>query len=161
MMRYRFPTSRGRQLARTHARVTSFCGSLSRLVSGCKTAEDIREWLVCNAPGIGPKQASMFLRNIGYSYDLATIDRHVLTYMTSIGIEKLGTNVTGLSGYIRRETAFHDHARDLGLRSGCWIGRSGSLCASRRQQPRSPSYHEHRHTRFRRTRLNLGGKDLS
>ena len=31
--------------------------------------------------GIGPKQASLFLRNISYCKDLAIIDSHVIDYM--------------------------------------------------------------------------------
>lgn len=37
-----------------------------------------REYLVSEFPGIGPKQASMLLRNLGWGSDLAIIDSHVL-----------------------------------------------------------------------------------
>ncbi len=38
----------------------------------------LREILVKEMKGMGYKEASHFLRNIGYSFDLAIIDRHVL-----------------------------------------------------------------------------------
>jgi len=37
-----------------------------------------REWLVKNVKGLGMKEASHFLRNVGY-FDLAIIDRHILS----------------------------------------------------------------------------------
>ncbi|MBU1975122.1 MAG: N-glycosylase/DNA lyase [Nanoarchaeota archaeon] len=39
-----------------------------------------REWLVSNIKGIGYKEASHFLRNVGY-FDLAILDRHILNLM--------------------------------------------------------------------------------
>jgi N-glycosylase/DNA lyase len=39
----------------------------------------IRSWLVENIKGLGMKEASHFLRNIGFGNDLAIIDRHILT----------------------------------------------------------------------------------
>ncbi len=37
-----------------------------------------REWLVINVKGIGYKEASHFLRNIGFGEELAILDRHIL-----------------------------------------------------------------------------------
>ncbi|MDD3245216.1 MAG: N-glycosylase, partial [Candidatus ainarchaeum sp.] len=42
-----------------------------------KTEENKREWLVKNIKGLGYKEASHFLRNIGYK-DLAIIDFHII-----------------------------------------------------------------------------------
>ena len=45
------------------------------------TADDIsktRDWLVKNVKGLGYKEASHFLRNIGLGKDIAIIDRHIL-----------------------------------------------------------------------------------
>lgn len=39
---------------------------------------EIREWLVKNIKGIGYKEASHFLRNIGLGLNLVILDRHVL-----------------------------------------------------------------------------------
>jgi len=38
------------------------------------------------AVGIGPKQASLFLRNIGYAENLAILDTHILKYMKVVGL---------------------------------------------------------------------------
>lgn len=39
---------------------------------------DIRDWLVKNMPGLGYKEASHFLRNIGLGQNLAILDRHIM-----------------------------------------------------------------------------------
>ena len=52
-----------------------------------KNSNDARQWLVDNIKGIGWKEASHFLRNIGY-LDLAIIDRHILSNMQEHGLIK-------------------------------------------------------------------------
>ncbi len=47
---------------------------------------DIRKFIVKNIKGIGPKQASHFLRNIGYSNQIAVLDVHILRYMCIQGV---------------------------------------------------------------------------
>jgi N-glycosylase/DNA lyase len=58
----------------------------SQLGSG-SPASVIREWLVKNVKGIGYKEASHFLRNIGYR-NLAILDRHILKNLVRIGVLK-------------------------------------------------------------------------
>jgi len=45
-----------------------------------------REWLVNNINGIGYKEASHFLRNIGFGNEIAILDRHILRTLKSIKI---------------------------------------------------------------------------
>ena len=47
-----------------------------------------REWLVKNVKGIGYKEASHFLRNIGFGKDIAILDRHILRNMNHLGLIK-------------------------------------------------------------------------
>ncbi len=47
---------------------------------------DAREWLVRNVKGIGYKEASHFLRNIGFGENLAILDRHILRNLRSLGV---------------------------------------------------------------------------
>ncbi|HVX00578.1 MAG TPA: N-glycosylase/DNA lyase [Candidatus Babeliaceae bacterium] len=46
-----------------------------------------REFLVHNIKGLGYKEASHFLRNVGYS-DVAIIDRHILKFLLTHGLIK-------------------------------------------------------------------------
>lgn len=51
---------------------------LRRMIRQCARAGILREWFVKNVRGLGYKEASHFLRNVGVGFDLAILDRHVL-----------------------------------------------------------------------------------
>ena len=111
---YRFPIARARHIAATRAAITGEARSLRALVDRFRDAAEARAWFVTHAPGIGPKQASMFLRNVGVSYDLAILDRHVLNYMTALGIYSgTGLSIASLVQYCRLEAVLRDHADHL------------------------------------------------
>jgi len=115
---YRFPATRARQLAEARACISGAGGSLSSLLRTLGSAVVARDWLVANVSGLGPKQASMFLRNIGFSYDLAVLDRHVLRYMCALRISTDGRGQGGFEAYRQREATLAAHAYQLGFRVG-------------------------------------------
>ncbi len=47
---------------------------------------DKREWLVSNVDGIGYKEASHFLRNIGFTDGITILDRHILKNLSLYGV---------------------------------------------------------------------------
>ncbi|MFC1558693.1 N-glycosylase/DNA lyase [candidate division KSB1 bacterium] len=49
---------------------------------------DARKWFVKNIKGIGYKEASHFLRNIGKGSDFAILDRHILKNICLLGLIK-------------------------------------------------------------------------
>ena len=111
--KYRFPAAKASQLATTYQRIRSEADSLATLLDSFATASEARQWLIENAPGLGPKQASMFLRNVGVSYDLAILDRHVLDYMELVGLRAPSARtVLSLPSYIDTEDLLRDHAAD-------------------------------------------------
>lgn len=52
--------------------------SIKSKLAGFKDIFGLRDWLVKNVKGIGYKEASHFLRNIGLGQNLAILDRHIL-----------------------------------------------------------------------------------
>jgi N-glycosylase/DNA lyase len=56
--------------------------TLMRLNNSIET----REWLVENIKGMGYKEASHFLRNIGFGDELAILDRHILRNLKTFGL---------------------------------------------------------------------------
>jgi len=48
--------------------------------------QEAREWLVGHVKGIGYKEASHFLRNIGFTQELAILDRHIIRNLHSLGV---------------------------------------------------------------------------
>ncbi len=55
--------------------------------------ENAREWLVKNVSGIGYKEASHFLRNVGFS-GFAILDRHILKNLCALGVIELPKTLT-------------------------------------------------------------------
>lgn len=55
-------------------------------LAGFPGAAAAREWLVQNVKGLGYKEASHFLRNIGISGELAILDRHILKNLALLGV---------------------------------------------------------------------------
>lgn len=47
---------------------------------------ELREWLVDNVMGLGYKEASHFLRNIGLGEGFAILDRHILRNLANLGV---------------------------------------------------------------------------
>jgi len=52
------------------------------------TLDDVRlrDWLAENVSGMGMKEASHFLRNIGRGSSLAILDRHILRQLVELGV---------------------------------------------------------------------------
>lgn len=57
---------------------------------------EMREWLVKHVRGIAYKEASHFLRNVGFGDDIAILDRHILRNLVRLGvIEEIPKTITG------------------------------------------------------------------
>jgi N-glycosylase/DNA lyase len=56
-----------------------------KLIS-CKDVMELREWLLENVKGLGMKECSHFLRNIGLGKNLAILDRHILSKLKEFGV---------------------------------------------------------------------------
>jgi len=79
----------------------------------------MRQSLVTEISGVGPKQASMFLRNTGKSYDLAILDTHVLRFMDMQNLLSINQrNISTVTAYERTERVFVDYADRLGYPVG-------------------------------------------
>lgn len=89
--------------------------SLHRFLGASREARAIRRELANGVPGIGPKQASLFLRNIGFASNLAVLDVHVLTYMNWFQLtEQTILSVPNIGRYETVEEAFVRHSQSLG-----------------------------------------------
>ena len=87
--RYPFFRVRANQIRCAAERLYGELGSIRGFLSKANSVKEARRFLVSDVPGIGPKQASLFLRNIGYDVDIAVLDAHVLTYMKWVGLTKV------------------------------------------------------------------------
>jgi N-glycosylase/DNA lyase len=78
---YRFPRIRASQISLCWFPFWQIRNEYHEYVQSFGSEDRARLDIIKTFPGIGLKQASMFLRNIGAAKNLAVIDVHVLTYL--------------------------------------------------------------------------------
>ena len=80
-----------------------------------KVAEIIktRQWFAKNVRGIGFKEASHFLRNIGLGKDLAILDVHILKNMVKFGIIAERPKVLSKKKYLILEQELREFANQI------------------------------------------------
>jgi N-glycosylase/DNA lyase len=72
-----------------------------------------RIWLVKNIKGIGYKEASHFLRNIGFSDEVAILDRHILKNIMRLGvIDEIPKTITP-KRYIEIEKKIDKYCKEI------------------------------------------------
>jgi N-glycosylase/DNA lyase len=81
---------------------------------GNKSQLDAREWLVKNIKGLGYKESSHFLRNVGY-FNLAVLDRHILNLMKEDGLIHEKPKSLNKKKYLEIEQKFRQLASKLGM----------------------------------------------
>ena len=59
---------------------------IKKFMSGFKNAVEMRDWFQQNIKGYGLKEASHFLRNVGFGEDIAILDRHILRNLKKLGV---------------------------------------------------------------------------
>jgi N-glycosylase/DNA lyase len=59
---------------------------LKNEITSFATAKEARKWFVDNVKGFGYKEASHFLRNTGFGYELSILDRHILKNLVRYGV---------------------------------------------------------------------------
>ena len=85
---YRFPNIRAKYISES-----SLCKELIQKNITSLGCEDLRKWLVNNVKGFGYKEASHFLRNIGFD-DYAIIDFHIIDILVRYNIIKKPKTIT-------------------------------------------------------------------
>ena len=89
-----------------------------------------REWLVENVKGLGYKEASHYLRNIGYS-DVAIVDRHIISLLKDYGLIKSPKTITK-KRYLEMEKILERLSSDLSISQGeldlyLWYMKTGKV----------------------------------
>jgi N-glycosylase/DNA lyase len=74
-----------------------------------------RDWLVGNIKGLGFKEASHFLRNVGFGADVAILDRHVLRNLTAFGVLPEEPKNLGPKRYLEIEERMKEWSLRIGI----------------------------------------------
>lgn len=105
---HRYPNARSRYIVHTRNFLRSFCElKLRPVLESFEDKQDRRDWLVREKgiKGLGYKEASHFLRNIGYR-GYAILDKHVLKSLHELGIINDPKPPNTRSKYLRVEESF-------------------------------------------------------
>ena len=87
---------------------------IDKILCSFSDGRKAREWLVKNVKGFGYKEASHFLRNIGYK-NVAIIDRHILRVSERYGIiDEIPKNLNG-KVYLEIEKNLEELADVMGI----------------------------------------------
>jgi N-glycosylase/DNA lyase len=78
----------------------------------------LRDWLVENVKGIGMKEASHFLRNIGLGEDLAILDRHIMRNLKELGVIEGVPKGLSKRTYLQIENSMVAFSRSIGIPMG-------------------------------------------
>jgi len=129
----RFPRNKSRYIVETRRLLDSPTREgriLERLLSSQgQDPVGLRDDLVKTVRGMGYKEASHFLRNIGYS-GLAILDRHILRTLRRAGVIERVPTALSRSVYLEIEEKFKRYAQSLGIPPDCldlvmWSARTG------------------------------------
>jgi N-glycosylase/DNA lyase len=89
--------------------------SLRTTMAGFASPHAAREWLVKNIKGMGYKEASHFLRNIGQGEELAILDRHILKNLALLGVIEEVPNSPTKRIYLEIEKMMTEFSKKAGI----------------------------------------------
>lgn len=104
--------------------------SINSKLSEFESELEIRDWIVKNLKGLGMKEASHFLRNIGYK-DVAIIDKHIINLLVSEGLIERSKTLSPKE-YLRIEGILRELAKKTHTRLGeldlyLWYEQTGTV----------------------------------
>lgn len=105
--------------------------TLKGIIQGFQDIKAAREWLAKNVKGLGWKESSHFLRNVGY-LDVAIIDRHIISNMVDHGILEERPKSITKRRYLEYEGILAEVARRVGIALGemdlyLWYRKTGKV----------------------------------
>ncbi|HHQ44942.1 MAG TPA: N-glycosylase/DNA lyase [Candidatus Altiarchaeales archaeon] len=106
---YRYPNTRAKYIveARVHAK------NLKKTIHSFEDEQDARIWFAENVKGLGMKESSHFLRNIGYK-NFAIIDFHIVDVLVGHGIIKKPKTISRRN-YVGIEDSLKAIGKKIGL----------------------------------------------
>ena len=115
--RHRFPNNRGAYVYQTREYLREHCGlQLHGMLRSFKIADQRRDFLAANrhVRGIGYKEASHFLRNIGYR-GYAILDKHLLSRLAEFDVIESPKPPSTKKGYLVIEEKLRRFADSIGI----------------------------------------------
>lgn len=105
---YRYPETRAKYIVEAR----KLYNAVWEVVKHKKDSAKVRKWLADNVLGLGFKEASHFLRNIGFK-DLAIIDKHILKVLHKYGLIRSIPKTLSRKRYLKIEKTILKMAEEL------------------------------------------------
>ena len=114
LCRYRYPRAAASRIKNTALAIYGNDLKIRTILMNSTSPMEARNNIINKSKGIGPKQASLFLRNIGYSNDFAVLDTHVVHYLMLAGIMEVpADSLKSMNRYLQIEQLFQQYADSL------------------------------------------------
>ena len=112
---HRYPQKRAEYIYKAR----KYVSEIKKIITKIKNNNKRREWLVKNINGIGMKEASHFLRNVGY-LDYAIIDRHIIKILINYDLidPTLKKKTITKKRYLKIENLLKQIAKEMKLKPG-------------------------------------------
>jgi N-glycosylase/DNA lyase len=88
---------------------------IKRELSESISVFEMRNWLVKNVTGLGYKEATHFLRNIGKNEGLAILDRHILRTLKNLNVIRSIPKSMSRNSYMKIEQRFMKFADNMDI----------------------------------------------
>jgi N-glycosylase/DNA lyase len=106
---YRYPNKRAEYIAYNKEKIKE---NLKEKIDSCQDAKELRDYLVENVKGLGYKEASHFLRNIGFK-GLAILDKHILKSLVESGVIKENRPPKNKKEYLEIERKMKNFSKEI------------------------------------------------
>jgi N-glycosylase/DNA lyase len=87
---------------------------LKKKINSFNNKDELRQYFVENVKGFGMKEASHFLRNIGFR-GYAILDKHIINSLHEFGVLKTNGKPKNAKEYLEFEQKFIDFSKDIGI----------------------------------------------
>jgi len=127
-LKHRFPNARSKFVLEAR----KYKDNIKQLLSGFSDDKIARNWLADNVKGLGMKEASHFLRNIGYK-NVAIIDFHIADFLVKNNIiQPLKSRSLTKKKYLEIESILEEIAKKSSLSLGeldlyLWYAETGKV----------------------------------
>ncbi len=89
--------------------------ALKQKLETFEDGREAREWLVNNVKGLGYKESSHFLRNVGMGDDIAILDRHIIRNLNRYDVIDEEPSTLTPKRYLEIEKKMKDFSDEIGI----------------------------------------------
>lgn len=113
----RFGDNKSKYIVQARKLFTNGKLSIKEKIMQSKNSFQLREWLIDNVKGLGLKESSHFIRNIGFDFEnqLAILDRHILKNLIGLCVIKEVPEALTERKYMEIERLMKIFAKKLGI----------------------------------------------